>query len=343
MRDLGRILFGASLLVTGLVACASEQADDAAEGPTGQAQLAIQVVPSDALCVEITAAGNRTVQRSFDLAPGAAAQLSMNGLPTGQVAFSALTYNEPCGGTRTSAPTWTSPSPVTAVISSQQVTPVIIPLRRNGQAGIGLDFEDPTTCQPVTCAQIGASCGVVNDGCGGMINCGTCVAPQTCGGSGVANVCGGGTSCGAITCQSVGANCGTIIDACNQAISCGSCPAGQICGGGGTNNQCVSACTSNAGCPAGTVCSAGACVASGALGQACTSNSQCSTNNCVNGYCMSTPSCVDNDADGWPAYTATCPSGRDCDDSRANVNPAAQELCGNTIDDNCNGLIDDGC
>jgi hypothetical protein len=49
-------------------------------------------------------------------------------------------------------------------------------------------------CIPKTCAAQGATCGTVSDGCGGMLSCGTCVAPQTCGGGGKANVCGGGGS-----------------------------------------------------------------------------------------------------------------------------------------------------
>ncbi len=33
----------------------------------------------------------------------------------------------------------------------------------------------------------------------------------------------------------------------------------------------------------------------------------------------------------------------DCDDTKAGVNPAASEICGNSIDDNCNGKTDEGC
>ena len=41
-------------------------------------------------------------------------------------------------------------------------------------------------------------------------------------------------------------------------------------------------------------------------------------------------------------YSAT--QGNDCDDSRASVNPSAKEVCGNSIDDNCNGETDEpGC
>jgi hypothetical protein len=46
-------------------------------------------------------------------------------------------------------------------------------------------------CMPATCAQQGISCGPAGDGCGGTIaSCGSCAAPLTCGGGGVAGVCG---------------------------------------------------------------------------------------------------------------------------------------------------------
>ncbi len=43
----------------------------------------------------------------------------------------------------------------------------------------------------------------------------------------------------------------------------------------------------------------------------------------------------DDDADGW----FSC--GGDCDDSDGSVNPSAQEIAGNGIDDNCDGQIDE--
>ena len=47
-------------------------------------------------------------------------------------------------------------------------------------------------------------------------------------------------------------------------------------------------------------------------------------------------------------YGATTPSGYavrtgDCNDANALVNPGATEICGNSIDDNCNGQTDEGC
>jgi hypothetical protein len=47
-------------------------------------------------------------------------------------------------------------------------------------------------CTKKTCAELKASCGQQGDGCGGLLECGSCTAPATCGGGGVANQCGTG-------------------------------------------------------------------------------------------------------------------------------------------------------
>ncbi|WP_297869134.1 YDG domain-containing protein, partial [uncultured Flavobacterium sp.] len=64
---------------------------------------------------------------------------------------------------------------------------------------------------------------------------------------------------------------------------------------------------------------------------------------------------VDTDGDTYGAgtavsvcYGASTPSGysvnnTDCNNNSSSVNPGATEICGNGIDDNCNGSIDEGC
>jgi hypothetical protein len=50
--------------------------------------------------------------------------------------------------------------------------------------------------------------------------------------------------------------------------------------------------------------------------------------------------CPDLDGDGY--QDAIC-GGDDCNDSDAAINPGAAEVCGNAVDENCNGASDDTC
>jgi hypothetical protein len=51
---------------------------------------------------------------------------------------------------------------------------------------------DGGACFSETCGDLGLQCGYVGDGCGNVLDCGTCTGAETCGGGGVANMCGGG-------------------------------------------------------------------------------------------------------------------------------------------------------
>ncbi len=100
-----------------------------------------------------------------------------------------------------------------------------------------LTLVQPDTCTPTTCIEQGKNCGTISDGCGGSLDCGTCAPSETCGGGGVANVCG---VCTPTSCAAQGKNCGTISDGCGGTLDCGTCTAPQTCGGGGTANVCGS-------------------------------------------------------------------------------------------------------
>jgi hypothetical protein len=69
------------------------------------------------------------------------------------------------------------------------------------------------------------------------------------------------------------------------------------------------------------------------------------------GKCLDLPNgckkCVatcDNDGDGFcPDDPPNGERGNDCADNDSTRNPEAPEVCGNNVDDNCNGRVDDGC
>jgi hypothetical protein len=95
-------------------------------------------------------------------------------------------------------------------------------------------------CVPATCATLGFNCGPAGDGCGGLLDCGTCTTGcETCGGGGTPSVCGG-ACCTPTTCAKLGISCGPAGDGCGGLLDCGTCPAGTTCGGGGVDGVCGS-------------------------------------------------------------------------------------------------------
>jgi hypothetical protein len=113
----------------------------------------------------------------------------------------------------------------------------------------------------VTCADMGADCGPISDGCNGVLECGECSEPETCGGSGTANVCGQFV-CQAQTCADLGANCGPVGDGCGEVLECGSCSLPERCGGDGSTpsvcsvpSWCTNLCLQQLDCPVGTTTS----------------------------------------------------------------------------------------
>jgi hypothetical protein len=95
----------------------------------------------------------------------------------------------------------------------------------------------PPACTPRTCMDQNISCGPAGDGCGGLLQCGTCQPPQTCGGGGTPGQCGG-EGCVPATCEQLGLNCGPVGTGCGGLLQCGTCQPPETCGGGGTPGQC---------------------------------------------------------------------------------------------------------
>jgi hypothetical protein len=41
-------------------------------------------------------------------------------------------------------------------------------------------IPEPPACEPLTCEEVGATCGVASDGCGDTLDCGGCPAGEVC-------------------------------------------------------------------------------------------------------------------------------------------------------------------
>jgi hypothetical protein len=123
----------------------------------------------------------------------------------------------------------------------------------------------PDACTPRTCQQLGQRCGPAGDGCGGLLQCGTCVAPQQCmsGHCCAPEPCGTrcgmqpdgcGTliqcpacpvtdgGCAPLQCAQQLVMCGPAGDGCGNVIDCGPCPAPAWCGNMGAPGTCDPQC-----------------------------------------------------------------------------------------------------
>jgi hypothetical protein len=187
---------------------------------------------------------------------------------------------------------------------------------------IAPDVPPPVMCTPRNCAAVNANCGPVGDGCGGLLQCGTCTAPQTCGGGGVSSQCGG-SGCSPRTCQQQGISCGPAGDGCGGTLDCGSCPAPQTCGGGGVPGQCGAYMLPDAGGCAPRSCQSQG-VSCGPVGDGCGNLLQCGT-------CGAPQTCGGGGVPGVCGGTACTP-----------LTCAHQGLsCGMTAD-GCGGMLDCG-
>ncbi len=87
------------------------------------------------------------------------------------------------------------------------------------------DPPEPPVCEPQTCTDVDAECGLINDGCGTAVDCGPCPEGQICG-LFEPNKCG---ACVPHTCEEVDIECGFTGDGCGGVLAC-ECPAGLQCG-----------------------------------------------------------------------------------------------------------------
>jgi len=217
----------------------------------GEATFAVVSAPQDALCLQVTVTGARTVQKLVALAPGGDTTFTLEGLPLGKDTFSELAFSVACAAvTPNSVATWIS-DPVVATLKAGVVANVTIVLHRDGQAHVTTNFqEDPDA---------GSAGSGGSGGAGGTMNTG-----GTGGGSAPAPT---GAPCTAASdCLGTNAKC-TTQDASNRVWPGGyctsqcnplfndessggqnpNCPGDGTCAGSGSLGTCFALCTSAAG------------------------------------------------------------------------------------------------
>jgi hypothetical protein len=233
-------------------------------------------------------------------------------------------------------------------------------------------------CTKLSCTTPGGQyCGVVSDGCGGMIDCGSCQAGWTCGTGDRAHVCiSADPNCPKLRCdQPTGRLCGKLGDGCGGTIDCGTtfCPDGQTCGGAGITGVCgapAGACTNPitcqqpngkycgkvgdgcgklldcGGCEAGFECGTGAqaniCVKSGCTPLTCQQGAgkYCGRIGDGCGKVLDCGGCSDGQTCGGGGTAGVCgaPPNPSCPKITCNP-PSGGQYCGK-IGDGCGGTLD---
>ena len=214
--------------------------------------------------------------------------------------------------------------------------------------GGGANKCGTSTCVPKSCQQLGDDCGLVDDECSGVLNCGACATGSTCGGAGVKNKCGcvadNVTAC-------AGKNCGAVTNNCGQSVDCGTCAAGTTCGATAANQcGCKKKSCAELGLQCGTApdgCGGTAVCGNCPAGQACGgggSPNQCGGNACVPTSCAALGKNCGTISNGCDA-SLTCGS---CSGSETCGGAGDANVCGCTkkscdlLGKNC-GSVGDGC
>jgi hypothetical protein len=127
--------------LVGVVAFGCGSTNDPSEESIGEAQVQLTNAPSDASCLRITVAGNRTDVRTFAL-NGGKAVFTLKQLPVGTDTFTGEAFPVACSSIATSVnPTWVS-EPVVETVRAGVVSHVALLMIHNGTESVAVDFSD---------------------------------------------------------------------------------------------------------------------------------------------------------------------------------------------------------
>ncbi|MEM4397931.1 MAG: putative metal-binding motif-containing protein, partial [Candidatus Woesearchaeota archaeon] len=161
------------------------------------------------------------------------------------------------------------------------------------------------------------------------------------------NICELGEGCGCSDCNEQRDSC--VLNAkCNYALSkCISSEKTQCDEGTAlcNDNTCDATCEEHGGFKGciikNNVCEDGeGCACEDCYGKqdTCKDGLICNNNICKKESNLNNENCIDNDKDGFFKMDSKCINGNDCDDNNKFINPNMVEVCGNDIDENCDGI-----
>ncbi len=209
-----------------------------------------------------------------------------------------------------------------AIFPAECTNPVMTPQEKLLEFTIfdlGACVDLKVCSKATTCAEQNITCGPTGDGCGNILQCGTCPPGLLC----IDGTCGG--ACQPRTCQSQGFTCGQQGDGCGGILDCGGpCPPNEVCLDGTCQ---VGPCPPQSCAGQGFSC--------GPQGDGCGAILQCgpcaANQQCIKGVCT-TPSCTPKSCadQGYDCGLATdgcntvidcgtCTAPQICGGSKANV------------------------
>jgi len=150
------LLTGALLAAQG---CSSGESGEVAAEDVGSVAIEIKRAPNDAACLRLNAEGATTVVHTFDLKPGQPSTLTMDGLPLGQVDFTAEAFSSACSAVTAQSVAKYNSDKVTATIQAYPPAAIALALHAPGSATIGVDFPgcDGTTGEWKGCRGTGCN------------------------------------------------------------------------------------------------------------------------------------------------------------------------------------------
>lgn len=134
--------------------------------PVGKVQLAIEVAPSDALCLRLTASSDTsglTVVKTVALTAGKASTAQVAGLPLGNVTFVGEVFGVACASVVATTPlTWASDKQV-LTIAPDTVPVLTLSLHKAAKVNVGVDFVSDAVVEYVTLPGIPAKIAAAPD------------------------------------------------------------------------------------------------------------------------------------------------------------------------------------